>query len=237
MTTPQKSPLTHTEVTGRAEPVCERIFHASLPLHILLERRPRPDNPNWVDIGCWRHGNIDGMMVYLSPIDAMIDMYDRNKNGGKFEISPFVSIDPREFIQEHDGWFTVCLVYGFAARANRLVQSEQGHLMPLVSITHFRISDQMSEHFHLEFGNKTHAWLERLHCSAGIPDYVRVHQDLNMASFFELTKLTSAALERVDSPDRGRENITHAGLYDAVEQTWRFVALSDLRPPSDHRPS
>lgn len=234
MTKRQKSALTHTEVTGRNDPVDEHVFHASLPLYILLERCPRLDNPNWVDIGCWRHGEIEGMMVYLSPIDAMIDLYDRNANGSKYEIYPFVSIDPRDFIQEHGGWFTVCLVYGFAARDKQLVLSERENLMAMVNITHFRISDEMFQHFHLEFGDATHAWLDRLHRGAGVPDYNRQIAELGKTSFFELNQLAGEALERVGSRGSGADSISSVGIYDSVEQRWRFAALADHLPQKNH---
>lgn len=234
MTKRQKSALTHTEVTVRNEPVNEHVFHASLPLYILLESRPRPDNPNWVDIGCWRHGEIEGMMVYLSPLDAMIDLYDRNANGSNYEIYPFVSIDPRDFIQEHGGWFTVCLVYGFAGRDKRLVLTERGNPMPMVNITHFRISDEMSQHFHLEFGDSTHAWLDRLHRGAGVPDYSRQIAELEKTSFFELNQIAGEALERIESRESGTDNISSVGIYDSVELRWRFAALADHLPQKNH---
>jgi hypothetical protein len=95
-------------------------------LYVLLEKRPRPDAPDWVEVGSWKQGDADGMMMYLSLIDAMIDLYSRNRESRRYQIFPFEAIDPRPFIKGHEGWLTVYLAYGFAARSDGLLLSEKG---------------------------------------------------------------------------------------------------------------
>ncbi len=215
-------------IRAKLDEAPHHIFHASLPLYILLEKRPRPDNHDWVEVGCWKQGNAEGMMVYLSLIDAMIDLYGRNRNGGRYRIFPFEAIDPRAFIDGHGGWFTVYLVYGFAARGNRLLLNERGEPMSMTHATHFQITPDMADHFHLQFGDKMVAWLERLHDKAGMPDYGRIVDELAVASSDELNRHAGEALQRIERPDAGRDNITHCGLYDPIEQCWRYVAFADL---------
>ena len=85
----------------------DHVFCCKLPLDVLLEKRPRPDAPDWVEVGCWKQGDAEGMMVYLSLIDAMIDLYSRNRESRRYQIFPFEAIDPRPFIKGHEGWLTV----------------------------------------------------------------------------------------------------------------------------------
>jgi hypothetical protein len=221
-------------IRAKAHDAPDHVFCCNLPLYILLEKRPRPDNPGWVEVGCWKQGNAEGMMVYLSLIDAMIDLHDRNRRGGCYQILPFESIDPRVFIDGHGGWFTVYLVYGYAARENRLLLDKRGELMSMTQGTHFRITPDMNEHFHLQFGEKVLAWLDRLHNAAGMPDYSRVVDELADATSEELDQHTRDALNRIEYPDTGQNDITHCGLYDPVEQRWRFATFADLVKDAGH---
>lgn len=205
------------------------VFHASLPLYVLLERRPRPDCPQWVELACWRQNHAEGMLAFLSPLDAMIDCRERNRLGGHYQVMPFEAIDPRPFIQEHEGWLTVYLVYGFAAHGRALIQGNHGEPLALSHGTHFQITPEMEDHFHLQFPERTVAWLERLHGAADILDYGRVAQDLSEASRTELDAQAREALERVTSSDAGRDCITHCALYDPIEQQWRFAPFEALR--------
>lgn len=74
------------------------------------------------------------------------------------------------------------------------------------------------------------SWLDRLHRGAGVPDYNRQIAELGKASFFELNQLAGEALERVGSRGSGADNISSVGIYDSVEQRWRFAALAHHLP-------
>ena len=167
-------------------------------------------------------------MVYLSLIDAMIDLYSRNREGRRYQIFPFESIDPRPFIKGHEGWLTVYLAYGFAAQHDGLILSERGEPMSLLQGTHFQISPDSTEHFHLQFGDKLLAWLDRLHATAGIPDYSQVAQEHADSSSAELNAMAQEALHRIEAHGGGQTESSHCALYDPIEQRWRLVAFADL---------
>ncbi len=219
---------TLAEIRTKAHEAPDHVFCCNLPLYVLLEKRPRPDAPDWVEVGCWKQGDAEGMMVYLSLIDAMIDLYSRNREGRRYQIFPFESIDPRPFIKGHEGWLTVYLAYGFAAQHDGLILSERGEPMSLLQGTHFQISPDSTEHFHLQFGDKLLAWLDRLHATAGIPDYSQVAQEHADSSSAELNAMAQEALHRIEAHGGGQTESSHCALYDPIEQRWRLVAFADL---------
>ena len=219
---------TLAEIRSKAYEAPDHVFCCNLPLYILLEKRPRPDAPDWVEVGCWKQGDAEGMMVYLSLIDAMIDLYSRNRESRRYQIFPFEAIDPRPFIKGHEGWLTVYLAYGFAARSDGLILSERGEPMSLMQGMHFQISPDSNEHFHLQFGDKLLAWLDQLHHTAGIPDYSRVAREHAECSSAELNSMTQEALRRIKAHIGGQVESSHCGLYDPIEQQWRLVAFADL---------
>lgn len=67
--------------------------------------------------------------------------------GRRYQIFPFKSIDPRPFISGYEGWLTVYLAYGFAARSDAVLLSEKGEPMSLMQGTHFQIAPDATEHF------------------------------------------------------------------------------------------
>ncbi len=209
----------------------DHVFCCALPLYVLLEKRPRPDAPDWVEVGCWKQGEAEGMMVYLSIIDAMIELHSRNRNGSRYQIFPFEAIDPRPFIKGHGGWLTVYLVYGFAAAHDGLLLSDRGEPMSLMQASHFQI-DPSTEHFHLAFHDGLLSWLDRLHTTAGIPDYRRIAQEHAEASAAELNDLAQDALRRIERASSRAIESTHCALYDPIEQRWRLIAHADLATSS-----
>jgi hypothetical protein len=203
------------------------VFHCNLPLYILLEKKPRPDAPDWVEVGCWKQNEVEGMVAYLSPIDAMIDLYERNREGHQYQIFPFESIDPRPFIKEHNGWLTVYLAYGFAASSNGLLLNSRGNPITLPEGIHFQI-DPSNEHFHLQFGGRILAWLERLHQKAGLPDYNRMAQENAHTFPDELDRLAQEALSHIKSHQGIKRECSHCALYDPIEQKWHLVDFDSL---------
>lgn len=220
--------LSLADIRKKAHDAPDHVFCCNLPLYILLEKRPRPDNPDWVEIACWKQDGAEGVMVYISIIDAMIDLYSRNRDSRRYQIFPFESIDPRPFIKGHGGWLTVYLVYGFAATSDGLLLSKRGEPMSLMQGTHFQIDPDSTEHFHLQFGEKILAWLDHLHERAGMSDYGRIAQEQAEASAAELHGLAREALHRLGNPPAGESESTHCALYDPIDQRWRLVAHAEL---------
>ena len=72
------------EVQSELAASTDHVFHSSLSLYIIAENRPRPDCPNWVEVGCLKKDDAEGMMVYLSPLDALLDAQVRNRDGGDY---------------------------------------------------------------------------------------------------------------------------------------------------------
>ncbi|MDR3212491.1 MAG: hypothetical protein LBT71_01015 [Azoarcus sp.] len=56
-------------------------FCTSYLLYCLIETNTRPDNPNWININCRQFGGTTRMMVFRSPIDAMVTLIEENKRG------------------------------------------------------------------------------------------------------------------------------------------------------------
>lgn len=206
-----------------------QIFHASLPFYALLETNPKPRQPDWVEIACYkRKNNGEGMLAYLSLVDAELERQSLNRGGRRYRIAPLEVIDPRPYLRQHDNWFTVYMVYGFAARGEQLMTDSKGGLQALSHVTHFRITPDIAQHFHLSFGERVIDWLETLHRVAEIPDYARMIEDLALSSPFEIERFAQDALRQVVAPVVGKNNISHCALYDTVEGRWCFAALKGL---------
>lgn len=207
----------------------DQVFHASLPFYALLEANPQPGQPGWVEVACFkRKGNGEGMLAYLSLVDAALDQLAFNFGGRQYRIAPFEAIDPRPFLRQHDDWFTVYAVYGFAARGDQLMTDAKGKLQALSHVKHFHITPDIADHFHLSFGEQAIDWLAALHRAAGIPDYARMIEDMAKSSATEIERHAQDAVRQAISPVVGKYNISHCALYDTVEGCWRFAALKGL---------
>lgn len=205
------------------------IIHSSLSLYILADRRPKPDNPDWIEVGCVNKGGAEGMMVHLSPLDALLEAKSRNSKGAKFHVQPFEAIDPRPYIIDHSGWLTLYLVYGFAGRGKRLVINQLGHLQAMIMGMHFQIGPDDLDHFHLSFSDKLIDYVNTLHGIAGIPDYARIIQDQADSTGQELEVQAQDALLRIEQPAIGEDDITHCAIYDPIDRQWRFASFDDLQ--------
>lgn len=224
----QKS-ATLAEVKAELATRHDHVFHSSLTLYLLAEKRPKPDNPDWVEVGCLNLKGAEGMMVYLSPLDALLDAKIRNRTGARFSVHPFEALDPRPFITEHDGWFTVYLVYGFAARGKHMLVSQRGNVQALPLGVHFHVTPDLFEHFHLSFSDEVIDWINALHRAANMHDYARIVTDQSECSFQELEQQAQEATRRIEHPVTGGEdNVTHCALYDPIERKWRFAAFADI---------
>ena len=207
----------------------DTVIHASLPFFALADKRPTPNQPDWVEIACFkRYNNGEGILAYLSLIDAELVRQNFNRDGRGYRIVPFEAIDPRHFIRTHERWLTIYVVYGFAARGERLLTDASGHLQTLSHIKHFHIEPEAEAHFHLNFGEQAIDWLEALHRAAGIPDYANMIEDLAGSSPAEIERHAQDALLRAATVIGGDGYITHCALYDTVDGQWRFAEIADL---------
>ncbi len=206
----------------------DHAFCTSLPLYALVERNPKPDDPDWAEVACLNAHGVEGMMVYLSPIDAMIDLHSRNREGRRFQLQPFEALNPRPFIEAREGWFTVCPVYGFAARNGRMMLDEDGDLMPLTKSLHFQVSDP-AQHFHMNIPEDFIASVRQLHRLMDYADYRRVADEMAADSLAELECHAREALECVEAGETGKDGITQCGLYDPIEGRWRIASFADVR--------
>lgn len=206
-------------------------FHSSLSLYALVEKRPKPGQPDWGEVGCIKKDSADGMLVYLSPLDALLDAKSRNRSGGQFRVYPFEAIDPRPYIMEHEGWFTVYVGYGFAARGKHLVVGARGDVQALIMGVHFRIMPTEFEHFHINFSDAMIDKINAFHRAANMHDYGRVVEELAECTSAELERQAQEATQKIKQAIIGNEtdaNVTHCALYDPVEQKWRFAAFADV---------
>lgn len=200
------------------------IFHTSLRLFTLVEAQP-PGVRNSIEIACMKINDGDeGMMGYVSVLDAALDCHVRNRDGRRYTILPFTEIDPRSFIKAHDGWFTIHLIYGFAAHKNRLMLSPEGNVQVLPLANHFQIPSDFGEAFTIQFHESVHANLEKLYSRAG----------LNASSWLdEMAQWTPAeaaryaveAREKIKRPLTGSTGISQCAFYDPIEQRWCFADL------------
>ena len=207
----------------------DTVIHASLPFFALADNRPTPDQPNWVEIACFkRKNNGEGILAYLSLVDAELDRQNFNRDGCGYRIVPFEAIDPRHFIRTHERWLSVYAVYGFAARGAHLLTNATGQLQALSHIKHFHIAPESEAHFHLSFGAQAIDWLGTLHRAAGIPDYANMIEELAGLSAAEIKLHAQDALRQVKTMMGGGSQVTHCAVYDTVEEQWRFAAIKDL---------
>lgn len=200
------------------------VFHTSLRLFALVEEQS-PGAHNSIEVACMKmHNGAEGMMGYVSVLDAALDCDIRNRNGQRFTIRPFTDIDPRNFIKAHGDWFTIHLIYGIAAHQNRLMLSAEGDVQVLPLANHFQIPGDFGEAFTIQFHESVHANLETLYSRAGFN-----------ASYWldEMTQWTPAeamryALEargKIKQPLTGTAGITQCAFYDPIEQRWRFAGM------------
>lgn len=200
------------------------VFHTSLRLFALVEEQA-PGARNPIEVACMKmRDGAEGMMAYVSVLDAALDCDIRNRSGRRFTILPFTDIDPRSFIKAHDGWFTIHLIYGIAAHQNRLMLSAEGDVQVLPLANHFQIPGDFGEAFTIQFHASVHANLETLYLRAG----------LNASSWLdEMTQWTPAeaaryaleAREKIKRPLTGSTGISQCAFYDPIEQRWRFANM------------
>ena len=200
---------------------------SSLALYVLVEKTPRPDNPHCVRYGCTELKGAEGILLFVSPLDAVIMCRSFNSEGGKFEVCPFETIDPRRFILNRDCWLSLHLCYGFGAQGGKLILDEYGSPSGLVYRLHLQFKpEDIEEHIHLGFDKNITGWLERVQRAIGLPDYPSLVHELSRSSMPELELTASTALQAVSyihlecyEPTQPAQ----CAVFDPVEAQWCFV--------------
>jgi hypothetical protein len=195
----------------------------SMALYVRLERNTRPDCPDYVELACYSLKGTEGILLYQSPVDALISQGNIGRRA--HQLYPFEAIDPRIFIQSHDGWLTLYIVYGFAANNNKLLLNESGFPCPHIHTIYIPFDlENIPEHIHIDFsGNTIIDRLNKLHRQVGLPDYQSLVYEQAQCSMAELEIMTSAALQAVDYQDAQDHEVTQCAIYDPIEVKWRFV--------------
>jgi hypothetical protein len=209
-------------------------FCTSYLLYILIERGTRPNNPNHVEIACQKFGSEIRMMVFRSPLDAMMARMVENKQGHRYEILPFELLNPCPFMKKHGDVLRIALVYGFAAENGEVLSSKNGGPFPLLEMMNFGAPPDYSEHFHLLLDETFMDWMNRQVMQAGLTDYGELNRELSEAPLAELERLGNVALSQVSSRIiRAGTPIMEYAFFDAIERCWRFIPGS-VPPRSGH---
>ena len=197
---------------------------SSLPLYVIVESNPRPENPNAARFGHLESNGTEGIMLFVSPLDAVIKCREFNKEGGHFGVSPFESYDPRRTIRSQNGWLSMYIFYGFAAHGNKLILNEDGYLSGLSYPLHhqFKVED-VEEHIHLEFHQHISDWLDRVHRAVGLPDYPSLVYEQAKSSMAELEMIASTALQIAEYTEPDERKPVQCAIYDPVESQWCFA--------------
>lgn len=170
------------------------------------------------------HDRAEGMMAYVSVLDAALDCHIRNRGGHRYTILPFTEIDPRSFIKAHDGWFTIYLIYGIAAHQDRLMLSPEGDVQALPLANHFQIPDDFGAAFTVQFHASVHTNIDTLYSRAGFNADSWLDE---MAQWTPAEAMCYAleARKKIQRPLTGSNGITQCAFYDPVEQRWRFANM------------
>jgi len=198
---------------------------SSLPLYGLIELVSRPDKPNAVRYGCLELGDVKGILLFVSPVDAIIKCREFNRNGGAFDVFPFEFVNPRGFIRDYDGWLTLYIVYGFAARNNKLLLSKGGDIQVLPFWVHRKFNlEGIEEHIHFTFPDDLSDWLNRVHRAVALPDYPSLAYEQAKSTMGELEIVASTALQVADYMEgEAHHKPVECAVFDPVESEWCFA--------------
>lgn len=207
----------------------DHVFHSSMQLYVLVESRPKPDRPDWVEVSCIRRGDTEYMQVFPSRIDARIEQHSLSRRGTNYQVAEFHRLNPWAFIDSHDGRLNVCVIYAFAAHAGRLMADPVSGSAPLglALWQSFGVPVSTGGHFGVEFG-EMHDLLGRLYVAAGLPSQARTLQELASYAPIEIDRIAEDARRRMVSRIR-REAGTEYAIYDVNEQRWRFTGLKHVQ--------
>ena len=203
------------------------VMRPSLPFYMLVEKAPRSGCPHDVRYGCMELNGVEGILLYVSPLDAVIRCRSFNREGGKFEVCPFEAIDPRRFILSRDCWLSLYICCGFVAQGGKLMLDEYGSPYELIyPLYHQFKPEEIEEHIHLEFDENVRGWLERVPHIVGLPDYLSLALEQGQSSMPELELTASTALQAVSYIDLNCFDPTQpaqCAVFDPVESQWCFV--------------
>jgi hypothetical protein len=199
-------------------------FCTSYLLYILIERGTRLNDPDWGDIACRKFGGEVRMMVFLSPLDAMVTLTAENRQGHRYEICPFELINPYPFSRKQGDVLRLAFVYGFAAEGGKVLLSKNGSPFPLLKMMDFGPIPDGQKHFHLLLDENFMDWMNRQLMQAGLTDYGEVNRELSESPLAELEELANDALSQVSGGIlRGGDPIIEHAFFDTLERRWRFI--------------
>jgi hypothetical protein len=199
-------------------------FCTSYHLYCLLEKRPLPEEPDHIELCCFRHPRGVSIMVFLSPVDAVIEQTCRNSKGRRYEVYPFELVSPHPFIAEHDGVLSLALIYGFAALNDELLTEASGISLPLLHVMNFSPIPRIGEHFYLMLNQGFIDWLDGRLREAELSDYGVNNRKLSESPVSEIERLATLALKH---PSRATESdcadLEQIAFFDVGEECWRFI--------------
>jgi len=206
----------------------ENFCFCTLPLYILAEHHPQPDDPYTYRIAGERYGE-KGILVFLSPLDAALEKDARNQGGNRYEVMPFEILEPRQCVVEFDGFLSLLMVFGYAATERGLIPDEAGRQIPLTYNVHepMNVENMDDEKVTLGISPDITEWFDSFYQKVGILDYPKIIQDGANALPVEIEAMTSDALDRANFASKDAE-ITHCAAYDPLERAWRFVPRQEV---------
>lgn len=197
----------------------------SIPLYVLMESKPRPDNPDWIDLVCYKSGSAELVIAYISKLDAMIDCCIYNRNGHRYKIVPIEAVNFQYFIDTHDGWLNISLVHSFAASDSCVLLSQKRELIAMIRNLYYQVpNDVYHQGAYIELDNALLDWLQHFYESTGLHDYAELLNSFAEASDEELFLHARVAISKMKSKIKKQSNnLSEYCVYDAIEQRWRYV--------------
>jgi len=206
----------------------ENFCFCTLPLYILAERHPQPDDPYTYRIAGERYGE-KGILVFLSPLDAALEKDARNQGGNRYEVMPFEILEPRQCIVHFDGFLSLLMVFGYLASDHGLIPDKSGRQIPLTYDIYepMDVEEMDGEKVTLGIAPRVTEWFDSFYKKAGIPDYPRIIYDTVNALRIEIETMIGDALERANFVSNDAK-FTHCAVYDPLERVWRYVPKEEV---------
>lgn len=210
------------------EKIKSHFFHSNLISYVLVKRDLH--NENNASLLCVDQTGEDGskeegIVAFLSPIDAYIESVSLNQYSNEWEVQPFHQVDPREFILTHNYKLIVYLIYGMAGYNGKLVSrngESKKYPKPLFSHYQFNVPKEAVEQECFTVMYKDLDLINDIYDKSGIYNYYGIL--LDVAEWSESMKLESAQealrLSKMISEESG---FNQTALYDPINKKWAFV--------------
>ena len=201
------------------------VVTAPLDLYVLMEGRYHPSRPSRANFACQDRNGTQGIMLFVSPVDAEIRRRNVIGDGGKFKVCPFEAIDPRRFTYERNGELHLCVVYGFAAQENKLIQGEDGIPCTLSYTNSFQFPPESLDEGHLafRFSEELLDCLIKAYRDVGLPNHHIMVREQSKCSKTRLEAIASEALLVAKTTTRDEAKPLQYAVYDSDGHQWRFA--------------